>query len=191
MSRVRARVRPGFTLLELTMVLVVVGLVASIGMPRIDLTRVRMDSGFRQVGITMLKAQRTAIMRQHAVIVAFDTTGRRLRVHEDQNNDGVMQGGEPVEFLALEDGVFFGRGSAPALPMGVGPISFARRQAGLPAVTFLRSGGATESGGLYLTSLRAIGAPRYADDARAFTVSRATGRVFQFQYAGGAWRRRF
>ncbi len=191
MDHIRIRARPGLTLIELTVVLVVVGLVASIGMPRIDLTRIRMDSGFRQIGMTMLKAQRTAVVRQHGVVVAFDTAGRRLRIHEDRNNDGNIQTGEPVEFVALEEGVLYGRGTANPLPMGSGTVTFVKRQTGWPAVTFHRSGSAGETGGFYLTSSRATSAVRWASDGRAYTVNRSTGRVFQYQYAGGTWRRRF
>jgi prepilin-type N-terminal cleavage/methylation domain-containing protein len=191
MSQKAVRARAGFTLIELIIVMVVVSIVATIGMPRIDLARMRMDSGFRQVGITMLAAQRTAMLKQHAVIVALDTVLKRVRIHQDQNNDGVMQSTEPVTYLALEGGVIFGRGTAPAMAMGSGPITFAKRQSGLPAITFHRSGSAGEAGGFYLTSARGVNLARYASDARAFQVNRATGRVAQFQYAGGVWRRRF
>jgi type IV fimbrial biogenesis protein FimT len=183
--------RSGITIVELVVVLVVVGVVLSIGMPRIDLTRARMDSGFRQLGIKLLAAQRLAIMRQHAVVVAFDTVRGRMRLHEDRNNDGAIQSTEPVTFVALEEGLVFGRGTASALAMGDGPITFVKRQDGMPAVTFTRSGSAGEFGGFYVTSGRGRALARYASDARAFQVARATGRVFQFQYSGGTWRRKF
>ena len=124
----KVAVRAGITIVELVVVMMVVGIVLSIGMPRIDLTRVRMDSGFRQLGIKLLAAQRMAIMRQHSVVIAFDTVGGRIRLHEDRNNDGAVQSTEPITFVALEEGLVFGRGMAAAMPMGGGPITFVKRQ---------------------------------------------------------------
>jgi prepilin-type N-terminal cleavage/methylation domain-containing protein len=186
-----ARRRGGFTLLELVIVMTIIGIVLTITMPHIDVARLRMNAGFRQVGMTLLVAQRNAVMRQHAVVVAFDSAGRRLRIHDDRNNDGVVQAGELIDFVQLEDGVVFGRGTAPPLPIGGSAISFVKRQGALPALTFQRSGSAGERGVVYLTSARGVASTRYASDGRAFVVTPATGRTTQFEYAGGQWIRRF
>jgi hypothetical protein len=151
----------------------------------------RLNHGVHQVGLAMHRAQRTAVLQQHAVIVAFDTTGRRLRIHQDRNNDGAMQADETVEHVALEDGMLFGRGPATALPMGSGPVTFVKTQSGLPAITFNGSGSAGEGGGFYLTSSRALRTARFSGDSHAYTISRVTGRVFEFQFADGNWRRKF
>lgn len=183
--------RSGFTLLELLVVMMIIGIVATFAMPRIDYTRMRIDSGFRQVGITLLAAQRKAVLQQHAVIVAFDSVQRRLRIHDDRNNNGVVDPGERVEYRMLEGGVVFGRGSAPAAIIGNNAIMLNRRQDALPAVTFHRSGSTGESGGFYLTSARSSMSTRYAGDSRAFEIDRATGRTSLLQYSGDRWIRRF
>jgi len=183
--------RNGFTLIELAIVIVMIGVIASIALPRIDVARFRVNSAFREIGMTLLAAQRAAVLRQHAVVVAIDSARGLLRVHEDRNNNGVIESGEPLRFVEFEEGVVFGRGSAPARPMGNGPIVLTKQQGVLPAITFHRSGSAGEAGGFYITSGRALHDDRYADDARAFEIQKATGRTLFYQYSGGAWRRSF
>lgn len=176
----------GFSLLELVVVVLIIGIVGSLAFPRVDVAGMRVNSAHRQIGMTLLAAQRSAILRQHAVVVALDTTRGMLRVHEDRNNNGVIEAGEPVRFVEIEAGVSFGRGAAPAHAMGAGPIALAKRQGNLPAITFHRSGSAGEQGGFYIT-----GQLRNPEHARAFEVQKATGRTVFYQYAGGAWRRSF
>ena len=179
----------GFTLIEVMVVLVLTGIVASIAMPRVDIARFRVNSAFRQIGMTLLAAQRTAILRQHAVVVAIDTAQSVLRVHEDRNNNGAIENGEPLRYVEFEEGVVFGRGAAPARPMGNGSIILTKSQSGLPAITFHRSGSAGEAGGFYITSGRAGNIPRYAEDAKALEIQKATGRTLFYQYGAGAWKR--
>jgi len=145
-----------------------------------------MNEAVREVASTLARAQYRAVLQQHDVIVWFDVAPRRLRVHEDRNNDGLVQAGEPVTYVQLPDGVVFGRGPAPALPMGLGPVTFKQRF-GTPYVTFHRNGSASEAGGLYLT---AVGNAE-ARDARAIEVERSTGRASWFVYDGSAWKRGF
>lgn len=191
MHKNRQNCRSGFTLLELVVVMVIAGVVATIAVPRIDVGRVRASSAYRQVAMTLLAAQRSAVLKQHAVVLAFDTTRGLIRVHYDRNNSGVIDGGEEQTFVKLEEGVVFGRAGVPALPMGGSAITFSKRQDGLPALTFQRSGSATENGGFYLTSARAGSSARHREDNRAFEVQRATGRASLYEYAGGSWRRSF
>jgi len=183
--------RAGFTLLELVVVMVLMGVVASIALPRIDVARFRVNSAFREIGMTLLAAQRAAVLKQHSVVVAIDSARGLLRVHEDRNNNGVIESGEPLRFVRFEEGVVFGRGPAPARPMGEGAIMLTKTQGTLPAITFHRSGSAGETGGFYITSGRALHDARHAEDAKAFEIQKATGRTVFYQYAGGSWRRTF
>jgi type II secretory pathway pseudopilin PulG len=172
------------SLIELVLVMVMFGIMASIALPRLGVDRLTVDAATRGLNMTMLAAQRVAIQEQHAVVVAFDTVVGVIRVHRDTDNDGIMDAGEVVSSTRLEDGVRFGRGVAPARAIGGKAVTFTRTQGGLPALTFHRSGGASEIGGFYLT------APD-ASVVRAFEVERSTGRTVRYEFSNGAWLRWF
>jgi hypothetical protein len=181
----------GISMTELVAVLVIVGITTAIVAPKIDLPHFGIDAAMRTVGTTLMVAQRDAVAAQHDIIVSFDTAGRALRIHWDADNDDTEDAGERVRTVGLDDGVTFGRPTeVAARSFGGGSVNFATVN-GLPAVIFRRNGSASESGGLYLTSLRALqpGASR-PDDTRAIEFERATGRAEWFRYQG-AWRRGF
>ncbi|MDB4949807.1 MAG: hypothetical protein JWM27_2456 [Gemmatimonadetes bacterium] len=192
--RVRARRRSrdaGYTFMEMITVLVLLGILATLALPRLDVTGYRSDAALHSVGTLLLSAQRAAVMKQHAVVVAFDVTGRRIRVHDDLNDNGAIDAGEGIRWEPLDDGMVFGQGSAPAAAVGAGPVTFTKRQTSWPAVTFLRNGSAGEEGGVYLTSRRAVTAGGRPRDARLVTVARATGRPSWLSYASGSWKTEF
>lgn len=183
-----------FTLIELLIVLAMIGIVAAMAVPRLDFTRYRVDSAMQGIGTTMLVAQRLAVTRQHDVIVKFDLPGAALIVHEDADNDGVVVAGERVRRFPLGEHIVFGRGGAPPGPIpGSGnEVTFTRRVGGMPAVVFHRNGSASEAGGFYLTSKRAVSSPGYETDARGVEVERGTGRVSWYRYtSSGKWVRGF
>lgn len=179
--------RDGFTIIEATFALMFIGVILAIAIPRLRTDHLKVDAGTRTAMLVLLGAQRTAVHKQHDVVVAFDTTSLLLRVHHDADNDGTMDAGENVSTIQLE-GVLFGRGAAPARPMGGAAVTYTRTQAGLPAVTFQRGGSAGEFGGLYLRP--GVGVAR-AEDVRAIEIERSTGRASRLLYAGGQWTRGF
>lgn len=189
--RITAASTRGFTFIEILIVVVVLGLLVSIVAPRIDLTRYEIEGAVRGVGTTLLAAQRLAIARQHDVVVGFDVARQSLRIHEDANGNGLVDPGERVRGVSLDEHVLFGRGAAPALAIGPGPVTFTKIRGGLPALTFHRDGSASEAGGFYLTTRRALNAGGHPDDARAVTLERATGRVSWHRYTPPVWQRGF
>ena len=181
----------GVTMAEILTVLAIVGVVTAIAAPKLDLPHYAIDSSMRSVGSTLMAAQRDAVAGQHDVRVAFDSAGRELRIHWDQDNDGTVDAAERVRVVGLDDGVTFGRpGAVTARSFGTAAVNFQTTD-GLPTVIFRRAGSASESGGLYLTSIRALrpGADR-PDDTRAIEFERATGRAEWFRYRG-TWQRGF
>src|SRR5262252_3964713 len=102
----------GFTLIEMLIVLVVIGLVVGIAAPKIDVTKFRVQSAMQGVGMTMLAVERQAITQQHDVIVMFDVPNNLIRIHDDANNNGIVDPGERVRGMPLGEGIVFGHPSS-------------------------------------------------------------------------------
>jgi hypothetical protein len=172
------------------MVLLFVGILSAMVVPKLEIVRYRMDGAARGTMSALVSAQRQAVARQHDVVVAIDTVDRRLYVHQDRDRDGQIGPDEPVRIVPYDDGVVFGRGGAPSLSGG-SSVSFTETQNGLPVVRFIRNGSASEEGFIYLTSVRAARSDRQPRDARAVEVDRATGRIHWYYYGADGWERGF
>ena len=178
----------GFTLVEAVVVMMLVGLIAAFAVPRLDFSRFRVNGAVRAVAGRLALAQRTAITLQNNVNVVFNTGTQQITIHEDADNDNVIDIGERTRSYPVGEGVEFGRGGAPTRLYGVDKVSFTRRFNGMPELVFRRDGSASESGGIYLTTTRAAltATPK---DARSVEVVRATGRAEWYRYDGSAWKR--
>jgi len=165
------------------------GLLTAVAIPRSGISSYQANSGAQVVSAALAYAQRQAISRQADTRVAFDLSNNRLRIHEDRNNDNVIDAGERVTFTNLPGGLTFGRGSAAARAMGGEVVTFTRAQGILPVLVFRRDGTASEDGGVYLSTLAGLSIDR-TTDVRAIEISRATGRATWFSYATGAWKER-
>lgn len=181
----------GLTLIEMAVVLAVIGLLSVIAVPRLDISRYRVNNAMQAVAAELMAAQRLAVTRQHDVVVTLDRSGNGLFILDDANNNATLDGGERQRRVPLGDQIVFDLGGASAGLVGPNPINFAKTVAGNPAVVFHRNGSASETGGFYMVSVRAINAPGHADDARMIEIERATGRVSWYRYDGSAWKRGF
>lgn len=181
--------RSGFSMIELLSVIVIIGLLTAIALPRSGLASYRANSGAQVVSTALSYAQRQAISRQADTRVAFDVVNNRMRLHEDRNNDNLIDADERVTFANLPEGLTFGRGTAAARAMGGEVVTFSRAQGILPVLTFHRDGTASEDGGVYITTIAGLSVDRTAD-VRAVEISRATGRTTWFSYATGTWKER-
>lgn len=178
--------RRGVTLLELLVVCALIGIVTAMALPRLDYQRWRQDAAIRVVQGTLRQAQRTAIQRQHDVIVSFDVGGGRVRYIEDQDGDMAMDAGELLRWRPLEEGTrfvtppagLFGSVSSPLVGSNVPTVD------GMPSLVFHRSGSASGALEIYLGS----GTGRDGD-TRALSVTHSTGRVDWFRYVDSTWKR--
>lgn len=179
----------GFTLVELLVVMMLLGIMVGIVVPLMRPERFQLDAALVVVASTLTAQQRNSVMRQHNVVLAVDSANGNIRIHSDLDNDGTVDSGEPTSIVELEEGVVFGRGGAPARAWGGNMASMTETQNGMPALTFRRNGSASEQSILYLTSQRAstTAGSAYFEDTRAIEIERATARVRCYSYNTGAW----
>jgi Tfp pilus assembly protein FimT len=184
----RAAACAGFTLVEALLVVVILGITVGLALPRLGLSTYQSNAAAREVVATLSYAQRMAISQQANIQVAFDAGRRGMRIHEDRDNDRVIDAGERVTFTPLPEGMTFGRGTAAARPFGGAVIQLAGTQGGLPVLTFHRDGTASEEGCVYITTIAGLAIGR-ATDVRSIEFSRATGRSTWFSNGSGMWKR--
>jgi Tfp pilus assembly protein FimT len=165
------------------------GILVALAGPRIDLAYYRLSGAMDEVSSELLLAQRTAVQAQHDVVVAFDESGSRIRVHQDLNNNHRVDAGEKAPWVSLEEGIRFGRGGVEAMAGYVDAVSFTQEEDGYPALIFVRNGSASEEGVVYLTSARALASAEYRKDTHAVFLQRSTGRPTVYRYTGTKWER--
>lgn len=186
-SHRRSLDRSGFTLIEAIMVLTIIGIVAGIAVPRSGYSTYLANSGARVLATTLSYAQRQAVSQQADIRVAFDVANNQIRVHEDRNNDNVIDLNERVGFTSLPEGLTFGRSTAVPRSLGAEVVSFTRTQSDLPLLIYRRDGTASENGVIYVTTIAGLSLGRSAD-VRAVEVARATGRANWYSFATGSWK---
>ena len=175
--------RSGFSMIELVTTLVIMGIVAGMAVPRIDLSRMRSDAALRQVMTVMMQAQRTALTKQHNVIVSIDVPNGRVRLVEDKNNSNTFDTGDRAVWVALESGVKFSAAPAPLDGLS-GVTSFVKPKTidAYPSVIFRRNGAASSDVALFLSSKASD-----AGASRAVYITQSTGRADGFKYASNGW----
>ena len=178
--------RTGTTLLELMIVITIIGILSGMMLSRLDYSVFRLDAGVRELQGQLQLAQRMALRRQRDVMVSIDATNNRVRIVQDDNDNGAIDAGERVSSHTLEDGVRF---AAP--PAGLFGGSNASSVIGsslktvtaFPTVIFRRDGAASSDLFLYITTTGVHGATNY----RAVHVVKATGRADWYRYVSSAW----
>lgn len=189
------RPRAGFTMVEMLVVIVIIGIVATIALPRINLSRIRSKAAIQTLGTTMLALQRDAIAKQHNIVIMVDAASRSLRVLYDSTNDLRISTNERVRMVPVGEEIVFGKpASVPARSFGGNPVNFTTTElsTGLPAIVLYRNGSAKEAGGIYLSTVKAMaGVAGHANETWAMEIIRATGRAEWLRWNGTSWVRGF
>jgi prepilin-type N-terminal cleavage/methylation domain-containing protein len=178
--------RSGWTLIEIAIVLLILAVVATLAIPRLDVQKYRTDAAVQGLRAVFQQAQRTALVRQYDVIITIDTAHNTVHWYEDANSDGIIQSTEHGRAFPLNDGVKF---AVP--PVGLDSTVHAAvvgDQLGsvnsLPSVTFHRDGAATSTLELYIA-----GPADPSVTYRAIRLVQSTGRTDYYRYntAAGVW----
>jgi len=173
-------------MLEVVLVLVISGIVVTLALPKLDLTRYRADATAQLVRTLLQQGQRAAIVQQHDVLVSFDTQGDRMRLVWDANDDGALSAGERATWRSLDAGSRFGLRSAGIDGVATSAVSGTgvRTVDGLPTLVIHRDGSTSGDAAIYLETLA------HSHAFRAITVTQSTGRTDWYrQSPSGAWAR--
>ena len=175
--------RRGFSMIELLTTLMIMGIVALMAIPKLNMAHMKSDAALRQVMTVFVQVQRTALSKQYNVIVSVDITGNRLRLIEDRNNSSTYDTGDRAYWMALEPGTKFWPTPISLDGMG-GTVTFVRPKTvdGFPSVIFKRNGAASSDGVLFFTA--------NANDPgslRAIEITQSTGRSDPYKYTGSSW----
>ena len=187
-TRPWSRARRGFTIIELCVVLIMVGIIAGMAMPRLNYQRYRADAAARVTRAVLQTSQRAAIMRQTNMLIAFSVPQRRMFVIEDSNNNYAYDVGERIRVRPLEEGATFviPTAAVPGMPAATAPVTGPTMSTvlGLPAVAFLRDGASSTDVRIYICSARCP-----PENQRALILTQASGRTESWRHNGSTWRR--
>jgi prepilin-type N-terminal cleavage/methylation domain-containing protein len=182
--------RSGFTVIELVVVVIIIGIVTAIAIPKLRVERAHVDGAVRTMNMALMVAQRDAVSRGHNVLVVFDTVHHTVRTVWDVNNNLQADVGEHSRPFALPERVVWGRGAGvPAYGTATAILPSLRNVGGLPMIVVQRNGGTDRATTIYLTSKRAQAGVGPDKDTRALVLDRATARPAWYVYAAAGWRR--
>lgn len=176
--------RLAFTVVETLVTVTLIGLMAAFALGGLRSGYSRADAGTDAIRSLMAEASRLAILRQHDVLLSLDTTGTRVRIAEDINNDGIIEFAERRLWHSVSDIIILK--SPPTGLTGLADKQIAGTTLdiidGFPSIEYHRDGTTRSDLRVY------IGAPdRMGTIWRALRVTKATGRVERFRYVNSAW----
>jgi Tfp pilus assembly protein FimT len=183
----RTRLRTGFTLLEILVIIVIIGIIARIATSRLMGESFRVAAQARELATSLAASQRLAVSLQNDVRVTFDAAQRRIEVHEDRDNDGFRDAGERVRIWPLADNMLLDKGGAPDLVLQTGGAASSAVTFTNNVLVFHRDGSASQAGAVFVRSGKD---PATTARVRAIEIVRVGGRPYGWAISGsGAWHR--
>lgn len=168
------------------LVVALLAIVAAMALPKISFLRYRQDANGRLVQRTLTVAQQRALTRNTNVLFVLDHAASRMRIVQDTNANGAVDGSEPWESWRLSEGAQFAiptvtvDGATPYYATGPGVST---TTAG-PTITFYPNGAASGDALLYVGVLTGR-----SDALRAIEFAGSTGRTRLWRFREGSWRR--
>ena len=171
----------GFTLLELLIVILFVGIIMAIGIPNFSKLKEKyeINGQAQKVYFDIMLARSTSVNNNNNVSVTFDVSKNLYKIHDDTNSDNVEDQGESIKSVNLENNVEFGY--VPGLRdidgnMVTSPIFMESGN----TVTFNSRGQASKGGSIFLIHKNDIGISN--NRLRSINILRATGAVEYLKY---------
>ncbi len=148
----------GFTLVELSIVLVIFGIVSAIAVPGINkfLRSVELNGQVQQFATTLRVVRQRSITENNNYVLYWTSTERKLKWWDDDNNNSVKNGTEK-------------EGATSALPSWITVTNSGTNPFPSDTVTFLPNGSASVSGSVIYSNPEGY--------ARSMSVVRPTGMV--------------
>jgi prepilin-type N-terminal cleavage/methylation domain-containing protein len=181
--------RRGWTIIEMSIALAVIVILAAIALPNIDFQRYRMDANARDVQNQFISEQVQAIQLNMPMIVTMNYKFGYLSITQDKNRNGTTDVGERIFNRALVEGTTFVippvsiDGATPYYATGPG-LTYLNLTYLYPTVTFYPNGSTSGDVVIY------IGSPAgRLTDMRALKITGSTSKVmFYRMQSDGKWK---
>ena len=181
--------RRGWTIIEMSIVLAVIVILAAIALSNIDFQRYRMDANARTVQNQFIAQQLTAIQHNMPVIVTIVYDQGHLTITEDANSNGIADATEYTYNRTLVEGAQFVTppvgidGAPPYYATGPG-LTYLNQTYLYPTVTFYPNGSTSGDVVVYIGS-----SAGRLQDMRALQITGATSKIhFYRMQADGTWK---
>ena len=187
-NHLHAKVRRGWTMIEMSIVLALVAILVAIALPNIDFARYRMDANARTVQNQFIAQQLNAVSKNMPMIVTIVYDQGHLTITEDANSNGLADATEYTYNRALVEGAQFITppvtidGATPYYATGPG-LTYLNQTYLYPTVTFYPNGSTSGDVVVYIGST----AGRLTD-MRALQITGATSKIkFYRMMSDGTW----
>lgn len=174
----------GFTLVEMLTTIGIIGILSSVAIPsfHVWLHKYRADSEVSRLYFNLMAAKQRAIRNNSTIIVTFSPGTSSYSIHDDVNENGAADAGEPVSQVDLDPDNNMIFGYVPGL-LGVWgePINNTISLTSGTSLSFFSTGRADRSGAIYMIPSGDLPAS-IMENQRAVKIIQATGNLEIMKY---------